>query len=70
MADKSESIEKIFKDARAKNIISKDDYEKLLKQTKRLKTHEGVKNMLLKTALGGAGLFAASKVGSNFLNQP
>jgi hypothetical protein len=42
----------------------------LLKQTKKLKTNVGVKNMLLKTAAGGAGLFVASKVGSEFLSSP
>lgn len=71
MAAKSESIEKIFKDAYARGAISKDAYEELLRQTAKLKTHEGVKNKLLTTAIaGGAGAFVASSVGSNFLNQP
>ena len=71
MAAKSESITKVFDDAYARGAISKEAYEELIKQTKRLKTHEGVKNMLLRTAVaGGAGAFVASKAGSNFLNQP
>jgi len=71
MAAKSESITKVFDDAYARGAISKEAYEELLKQTKRLKANEGVKNMLLKTAVaGGAGAFVASTVGSNFLNQP
>ena len=70
MADNSESIIKVFKDARAKNVISKETFDELLKQTKKLKTNVGVKNMLLKTAAGGAGLFVASKVGSEFLTSP
>jgi len=71
MAAKSESITKVFDDAYARGAISKEAYEELLKQTKRLKTQEGVKNMLIKTAVaGGAGAFVASTVGSNFLSQP
>lgn len=70
MASNSESIIKIFKDARAKNVISKETFEELLKQTRKLKANEDVKNMLLKTALGGAGLIVASKVGSEFLSSP
>lgn len=71
MAAKSESITKVFDDAYARGAISKEAYEELLKQTKRLKANEGVKNMLLRTAVaGGAGAFVASTVGSNFLNQP
>jgi hypothetical protein len=71
MAAKSESITKVFDDAYARGAISKEAYKELLKQTKRLKTQEGVKNMLIKTAVaGGAGAFVASTVGSNFLSQP